>query len=308
MPTLRAILCPVDFSDHARRAVGWAVALASRYGSRLIVLTAVEPLLAEAARVRLNLDLVTTETHPALREFVRSIVPEAAPWAPAITFDVRVGDPATTILEAASREAADLVAMGTQGLGGLRKLLLGSTAERVLRRTHTPVLAVPPLATEEIALEASGPRFELGSILVATDFSEASVAAVEWAGGWAQDLQVPLVVAHAVEPTLVPAQWRSIANESDEARMADARSNLERLSARFGGAVKCQPVVWLGSPADAIVSIAEERRAGVIVMGLTGAHGPAAARPGSIAYRVLSHARVPVLVVPPRAAGAESKR
>lgn len=308
MPTLHAILCPVDFSDHSRRAVGWAVALASRYRSRLVVLTAVEPLLAEAAKVRLNLDLVKTETEPALREFVRSIVPEGVPWAPEITFAVRVGDPATTILEAASRETADLVAMGTQGLGGLRKLLLGSTAERVLRRTHTPVLAIPPLVTEEVAIDADGPRFEPGSILVATDFSETSVAAVEWAGGWAQDLQVPLVVAHAVEPTLVPSQWRSIANESDEARMSDARTKLERLSARFGGPAKCQPVVRLGSPSDAIVSIAEEHRAGVIVMGLTGAHAPGSARPGSIAYRVLSHAKVPVLVVPPPPASTESKR
>jgi nucleotide-binding universal stress UspA family protein len=111
-----------------------------------------------------------------------------------------------------------------------------------------------------------------------------------------------------VEPIAVPSQWRSIANESDEARVSDARTKLERLSARFGGAAKCQPVVWLGSPSDAIVSIAEERRAGVIVMGLTGAHGPLAARPGSIAYRVLSHARVPVLVVPPRQVAPESKR
>jgi nucleotide-binding universal stress UspA family protein len=81
MPTLRSILCPVDFSDHSRRALSWGAALASRYRSRLTVLTAVEPLLAEAARVRLNLDLAKAETEPALREFVRGVVPEAGAWA-----------------------------------------------------------------------------------------------------------------------------------------------------------------------------------------------------------------------------------
>jgi nucleotide-binding universal stress UspA family protein len=217
-----------------------------------------------------------------------------------------VGDPSGAILEAASREGADLIAMGTQGLGGLRKLLLGSTAERVLRRTHTPVLAIPPLVTEEVTMHADGPRFEPGSILVATDFSDTSVAAVEWAGDWAQELGVPLVIAHAVEPIRVTSQWRPLADESDEARVADAQAKLGRLSARLHGVKKCHPVVWLGSPADSIAAIAEQHGAGVIVMGLTGDQGPLAARPGSIAYRVLSHARVPVLVVPPPQRGPDS--
>jgi nucleotide-binding universal stress UspA family protein len=58
-------------------------------------------------------------------------------------------------------------------------------------------------------------------------------------------------------------------------------------------------VVSLGRPADSIASIAEEREAGLIVMGLIGDQGALAPRPGSIAYRVLCLAHVPVLVVPP---------
>jgi hypothetical protein len=54
--------------------------------------------------------------------------------------------------------------------------------------------------------------------------------------------------------------------------------------------------------------MAEQHGAGVVVMGLTGDQGPLATRPGSIAYRVLSHARVPVLVVPPAPAPAEPPR
>lgn len=296
---LHSVLCPIDFSDHSRRALSWGAAIASRRRGRLTALSAVDPLLAEAARVRLKLDLAKAETGPALREFVRGVVPEDAPWAPEIVVDVRIGDPSDAILDAASEHAADLIAMGTQGLGGLRKLLLGSTAERVLRRTDTPVLAIPPLVTAEVVFEAGGPRFELGAILAATDFSPTSVAAVEWAGDLARDLGIPLVVAHAVEPTLVPSRWRSIADESHEARVREARARLEELSAGLEGVKKCQSVVRLGSPADSIASIAEEHRAGLIIMGLTGDQGPLATRPGSIAYRVLSHARVPVLVVPP---------
>jgi nucleotide-binding universal stress UspA family protein len=58
-------------------------------------------------------------------------------------------------------------------------------------------------------------------------------------------------------------------------------------------------VVSLGRPAESIAMIAEERQAGLIVMGLASSKGALAPRPGSIAYRVLSLAKVPVLVVPP---------
>jgi nucleotide-binding universal stress UspA family protein len=92
MMALRSILCPVDFSEQSRHALRWAEAIASRHKSRLIVLTAVDPLLAEAAKVRLGLDLVTTETEPALRQFVTATWPDHATRADDAVFYVRVGD------------------------------------------------------------------------------------------------------------------------------------------------------------------------------------------------------------------------
>ena len=61
MMSLRTILCPIDFSDQSHRALRWAEALAWRHQSRLILLTALDPLLAEAARARLGVDLATGE-------------------------------------------------------------------------------------------------------------------------------------------------------------------------------------------------------------------------------------------------------
>jgi nucleotide-binding universal stress UspA family protein len=66
----RAILSPVDFSEHSRDALRWAGAFAARFHSRLTVISVVDPLLAEAARIRLGQDLAKAETEPALREFV----------------------------------------------------------------------------------------------------------------------------------------------------------------------------------------------------------------------------------------------
>jgi nucleotide-binding universal stress UspA family protein len=72
--TVQSILCAVDFSEQSRDALRWAATFAVRFQSRLTVLTVVEPLLAEAARIRLGQDLVKT-TDGALREFV------AGTWA-----------------------------------------------------------------------------------------------------------------------------------------------------------------------------------------------------------------------------------
>ena len=82
--------------------------------------------------------------------------------------------------------------------------------------------------------------------------------------------------------------------------MADAGAQMEKLTKQFVGPVECEFLVESGRPADSIASIADQRRVGVIVMGLASSQGPLGSRPGSIAYRVLCLAKAPVLVVPPQ--------
>jgi nucleotide-binding universal stress UspA family protein len=143
MPTARFILCPVDFSEQSRQALLWASAIAQYRGGELTVLSVVDPLLARAARIRLHIDLARADAEPALREFVEATLPEAARQASHVRMEVTVGDPSEAILQTGRRLKAELIVMGTHGLGGFQKLLLGSTTEQVLRRTEWPVLAVP---------------------------------------------------------------------------------------------------------------------------------------------------------------------
>jgi nucleotide-binding universal stress UspA family protein len=201
------------------------------------------------------------------------------------------------IIDVATGEGVDLVVMGTHGLGGIRKWLLGSTTERVLRRTRTPVLAVPAITGEFAPPNVPGAQLS-GSILTATDLSEASAHAMRWAARFAMAYDVPILIVHVVAPVVVAPQWRRYVQESDDARVGAARVRLEELAQQICSG-PCESIVSLGRPDDAIASIAEERRAGLIVMGLGGGQGFLAHRPGSIAYRVLGVARVPVVVVPP---------
>src|SRR5512138_3391983 len=124
MATFRSVLCGVDFSDHSRHALRWAAAFSARPGSRLIVVTAVDPLLAHAARSRFDLDL-SVDTGRTLSDFVAATLPPAYAWLPSIELKARIGDAPDVILRAARDAHADLIVLGTHGLGGIRKLLLG---------------------------------------------------------------------------------------------------------------------------------------------------------------------------------------
>ena len=223
------------------------------------------------------------ETEPALREFVAATWPEGTAPSVQPIFKTSIGDPATVILETAAHEAIDLIVMGTQGLGGFRKWLLGSTTERPLRRR---TIGAGGTAQGQTGVPREN-AIEIGHILAATDFSEASVAAVKLAPQLARRFSATLALTHVVEPLTVPPRWRSLVNESDETRIATARDRLKAVADESCGAQECELIVALGRPADVIGSIADDRRTQLIVMGLSSDQGPFSPRPGSIAYRVL---------------------
>jgi len=298
---MRSILCPLDFSEPSREALRWAATLAQRTKARLTVLSVLDPLLVEAARLRLARDLVR-ETEPELREFAVAASSQDTARAIDARFAVQVGSAAEAILHAAVNERADLIVMGTRGLGGVRKWLLGSTTERVLRRAPAPVFAVPPSATDSVVSDRTTAPLALGPVLAATDFSDASTRAVGWGADLARDFASPLCIVHVVEPIAAAPRWQPYLADTEEARKIEAGAQLQTLATQFAGRVDADSLVERGSAAETIAAVADERRVSVIVMGLASSRGAAGSRPGSIAYRVLCLAKVPVLVVPPQAA------
>ena len=301
MLAVRSILCPVDFSETSRQALRWAATIARRHGGELTVLSVVEPLLAQAAGIRLHVDLAQGDVEPALQDFVEATLRGRLRQASRVRMEVMVGDTPEAILKTARRLKPELIVMGTHGLGGLRKLVLGSTTEQVLRRTEWPVLAVPAGAASAPAVEPPG--IQLKRILLATDFRESAMAATQWAGDLAVDIGVPLVLTHVVEPLVVPPRWRPLVAEFENDRVASGQRMLGRLAASFRG-TRSDCVVSVGRPADTIASLAVEYEAGLVVMGLANAEDLELRKPGSIAYRVLRVAHVAVVVVPRSGAGA----
>ncbi len=137
----QSILVPVDFSDHSRRSVALARDLAQRYGARLQLLHVNEPI-----NFPEFYDLAVPSPGEELERRSLEALHElmAAVGGPEVPFEVHaaVGRPAIEIAAFADQQASDLVVIATHGLTGIQRLVMGSTAEKVVRVCASPVLSV----------------------------------------------------------------------------------------------------------------------------------------------------------------------
>ena len=142
---LKSIVVGTDFSVCAARALSHAVALAQLSGAKLhilhVLLEPVQALDVAAALPYPDVE-VRKEWEGAARAKLDREVKAAEKRGVATTSEIRWGRPSDTIVETAARQKATLIVLGTHGRSALEKLLLGSTAERVLRISQVPVLTV----------------------------------------------------------------------------------------------------------------------------------------------------------------------
>jgi len=141
---INTILAPIDFSDHARIAVSAAREAAALYDAKLQILHVVEsvpyPTFYEPEMV-VNRTLAVDISETAGKEMKRFFDMSPGPDISA-EFQVIEGHVVYEILEYAGSNNIDLIVIATHGLSGLKHLLLGSVAEKVIRRAPCPVLTV----------------------------------------------------------------------------------------------------------------------------------------------------------------------
>ena len=143
MIRVQRILVPLDFSRHADSVLEWAAHLAEEHQSRLLLLHAyhlpVEFQQLEGAYLPQDFwASVKSEAEQSLNRYAEPLRQRGL----AVELIVREGYPATVIEEEATEQQADLIVIGTRGLSGLKHLLLGSIAERVVQKAPCPVLTV----------------------------------------------------------------------------------------------------------------------------------------------------------------------
>lgn len=148
MTPIQKVLCPVDCSEGSKVALEYALFCGQHFNAKVHILHAwhvahhVRPDLSvwmEAHGQQPISKVVALEAQAETDRFLSSL--EAGVRA-ALDVHVLEGEPATTIVDFANRHKSDLIVMGTHGHSGLIHLALGSTAEKVVRRAHCPVLTV----------------------------------------------------------------------------------------------------------------------------------------------------------------------
>lgn len=293
MRPIKRLLLATDFSDWARRAEDYASGLAVSWRAELTVLTVLEFPPGMDPEYAVNKQYLTERMYEA-----SSRLAEFKGWSHqrgiTATTKIATGIPSEEVVATALADAADLVIVGTRGNSGLAHVLLGSTAERVIRTAPCPVLAVHTTkpggpATENIALER---------ILVPTDFSDCSLEAVNYAGVVAGQSKASIELLHIMEPAYYGLDFTIEHPDDREQKRKRATERLAALSselAKHGIAVKTS--IMGSAPADAILEGAQRSSSQLIVMGTHGRRGLSHAFAGSVTEAVLRRGVVPVLAV-----------
>lgn len=287
----RPVLVGVDGSASAQAALAWAATEALyRHCPLHIVHTFSWPIIADP----FGLDL-TEPMNDSRRATAGWILGEAANQARAAAPDIRVtaelftGAAAPTLLSQA--HAAQLVVVGSRGLGGFRGLLLGSVSGTVAAHARCPVIVVHPHRDG-----TAFPVSPVGRVVVGVDGSDVSAAAIRFAFQEAERRRVGITAVHAAmrtrqHPSLqVPAD---IVEQVDQQLFAAAMES-ERV---LVPGIDVETKLVHSHPAQALIDEADG--AELIVVGSRGRGGFTGMLLGSVSQAVLHHAPCPVAVVHP---------
>ncbi|MET8201121.1 universal stress protein [Micromonospora taraxaci] len=233
---------------------------------------------------------VPAPSEDAQKMLERTATELADRW-PGLVVEVRqvAGGPGITMIEESRR--ADLVVVGSRGLGGFAGLLLGSVGSQVAAHAHCPVLVVRP---DEQPIPVDAP------VLVGVDGSESSRLAAGYAADEAALRDVPVVLVHVGPPT----EGRTVPEEIEESQAA-YQADAVRLLADASAAVRAEhpdlvvrehPVRAAGAAQGLIEA---SGNASLLVVGTRGRAGFTGMLLGSVSQAAIQHAHCPVLVAHP---------
>ena len=280
----RSILFATDFSPVSDRALNYALGLAAPSHCKVYVVHAfasapASPVSDYGGR---NNDINRKEAENHIRSLENSQLLQCIDHE-VVLRGGRVGE---VLRQMAESKNIELIVLGTHGRGGIKKLIMGSVAEEVLRLATCPVLTVGAHAPDPAATVA------FRRILLATDFSTGSLHALPYATAISQLSGGSLTLVHVLDPTKVG--WSG----QIDAMRAQATERLKAMIPR-DGASQIETWVRLGSPGYVIVEHAGEQKADLIVMGAHATRAVATSThlPWTVAHHVVCHAPCPVLTV-----------
>jgi nucleotide-binding universal stress UspA family protein len=273
------ILVCTDGSPDSEGAITAVLQLAQTTGSKIFLLEVLYFLAGYELQSPdalmppvVNLELMQAQ-ETAVKERLAKQKAEAAEQGVTLETRTRTSSSAYEgIMEEAQELQPDLIIMGRHGYTGLTRLLMGSTTARVIGHSPCHVLVVP-----------QGASLNFQRLLIASDGSPFSEAAWQEALALAQTMGSDMIaVSVAPDDRDIPAATQTV-------------QNLGQAAARQG--LTLDTMIPMGRPDEAIINAAIFKEASLIVVGSHGRTGLKRLLMGSVAERVIGHAKCPVLVV-----------
>jgi nucleotide-binding universal stress UspA family protein len=288
----KTILCPVDFSELSNLAIKYAAAGALTYGSKLTLLHA-ETFELPRYFSRSETDRLTREITQAKAMIQKDLADHVAKILGqeiknlALEYEVVEASPIEAILHAADQKTAGLIVIGTHGLGGVKRVLIGSVAENVVHAAKIPTFIVRQKEHDFIDVTQVNSLPSIKRILCPCETNELGRKTLLHAVSLAEQFQSRLTVLY-----------------SHETPNAD---NLDRIKETLcnwiSNAVvktKCdlEPIVRIGDAADQIITTANGEKYDLIVAGAHHRLFHGATIFGRTTDLVVRYASVPVMIIP----------
>ncbi len=281
---IQTIVLATDFSLPSEKAAAYAKTLAHRFGStveltHVIDLSVATP--SEGALIGLAVDEKRRESTEKLERLSRNFSGTRTRIKKLEAFSS-----SAAILKSAKDSMADLIIMGTASKHGLEKLVVGSTAETVIRKSTCPVLTVGP----HVPAPPQDP-LAFQKIVFATDFSEQAAKAAIYALSFAQDSGAHLYFCHVLGVRRPKDSEKPVLQASFERSL----KKLIPQSAYDWCSPEC--VIEHGDTAEAILGLAERVQADLIVLGARKASFWLEYVETGVTPSILAAAKSPVLTV-----------
>jgi nucleotide-binding universal stress UspA family protein len=295
---IKTIVVPLDFSPTSIEALSYAIPVAKKIGAAVHLVHVSDKKEASEKFRPEEVTVETVEWIDFLRDRLSLIHQKYLPPRRSKNDHVRAGEPYEGICDLAREIDAGLIVIGTRGQGGFSRMLLGSTAERVVRFASCPVLVVRQRE------HTQPPEFRLRKILTPVDFSQNSMCGALYGAFFAKTFDAKLLLLHVFPgamPDLASKNSKSLKKKDDVIDLHNARLDMEAFTQLdFLKGVKRATEIRAGYAVDEICGEAAKAQVDLVVMATHGRSGFNRMFLGSVAEHVVRYARCPVLVVPGR--------
>jgi len=295
MPRFKSILCPIDFSEFSVKAYDYAQSLAWHYKAALLVQHvrySFPAFYIDASYKEIRRKL-RADALQKLREFAKRLTRTKVQPQCVVHEGCRLSESSLysdRILSFANAQAVNLIVMGTHGLGGVDRLMLGSVTEKVLRKARCPVLVVRKPAHDFVSPGEKADPINIKKIVLCMDFSKHAQHALNHAFSIAKQYNAELALLHVLEHPPGSADIQSTtAKATEQLRESAPPRAINPSLVKF--------LVRIGKPYQQVIDLAMEAQTDLVIMGVRGRSSLNSALFGSTTYRVIQLGPCPVLAV-----------